>query len=273
MAYQTTYSLDPAIAVAGQIADSSVPCRVDSFVAEGTPTPGNLVQRGTNKERQVIPMTSLTAAATAIAASGIASAATAQTISGASFNGSVGQGLIIPAQQVTMTLNSHADWDATTAVFVYEDVNGVIQQEDVLIPNGGNTTISTIGAARRLLSVYIPAQTGTNGTATIGTIPTSPDISLRDFPGVALYDSGRQPYTSGLYTDKDPCPVLSKGRIYVTVEDAVTAGDPVYVRTTTASTDIAGQFGGEKAANFGRLIGAFYVTSAGQDELAIVELG
>lgn len=273
MAYQTSYSLDPAIAVAGQIADSSVPNRVDSFVAEGTPTPGNLVQRGTDKERQVIPVTSLAADVDAIVASGGASAATAQTIQTTALNGVVGQGLIIPAQQVTMTLNNHADWDATTAVVKYENAMGEVVEEEVSIPNGGNTTISTVGAARRVLSIYIPAQTGTNGTFTVGTTPTSPVFTLRNFPGVAVYDSGRHPYTSGLFTDKDPCPVLSKGRIYVTVEDAVTAGDPVYVRAVTSGADIAGQFGGERATNFGLLLGAHYVTSASQDGLAIVELG
>jgi hypothetical protein len=275
MAYQTTFSNDPAIAIAGMPADST-PRVTESFVAEGAPVVGLLCQRGTDRERQVIPMTSAVADVDSIvdATPGIASAATEQTITSASADGVIGAGLIIPAQQLTATLNNHADWDATSSIFTYEDVDGKIVRETVLIPNGGNQTITTLGAARRFISWYIPAQTGTNGTATIGTAPTAPVLSLRDFPGVAMFDASRMPYTTGnAYTDKDECPVIAKGRAYVTVEDAVTAGDPVYVRTTTSGADVAGQFGGEKASNFGALAGARYVTSASTDGLAIVELG
>lgn len=273
MAYQTTFGTDPAIAYAGMPADST-PRQIESFIAEGAPVVGNLMVRGTDPARQAKPMTSLTAAATAILASGGASASTAQTISGAALNGSVGTGLITPAQQVTMTLSSHANWDATTAVFTYENAVGEVVSENVAIPDAGNTTISTIGAARRLIQVYIPAQSGTAGTFTLGTIPTAPVITHRNHVGVAMYDASRDPYTTGnAYTAGDPMNVISKGRVYVIVEDAVAAGDPVYVRTTTASSDVAGQFGGERAANFGLLLGARYVTAAAQDGLAIVELG
>jgi hypothetical protein len=254
----------------------STPRVTESFVAEGAPVVGLLCQRGTNKARQVIPMTSVAADVDSIvdATPGITSAATAQTVTSASADGVIGAGLIIPAQQLTLTLSNHADWDATTALFRYENAAGEVVTEDVAIPNGGNSTITTIGAARRFLSVTIPAQSGVGGTATLGTAPTSPEFSLRDFPGVAMFDASRMPYTTGnAYTDKDECPVIAKGRAYVTVEDAVTAGDPVYVRAVTSGADVAGQFGGERATNFGLLLGARYVTSAITDGLAIVELG
>lgn len=272
MAYQNTFSTDPAIAYAGMPADSSGGV-TDSFLAEGAVVVGLLCQRGTDKARQVAPVTSLTASATAILASGGASAATAQTVT--SFNGATGTGLIIPAQQLSMVLSNSADWDATTAVFKFENAMGEIVEEEVAIPNNGNTTIKTIGAARRIISLYIPAQTGTGGTYTVGTSPDAPVLTLRDFPGIAMYDASREPYTtSNQYTSGDPCPVRGRGtRTYVVVEDAVNAGDPVYVRTTTSGADVAGQFGGEKAANFGVLIGARYVTGASTDGLAIVELG
>lgn len=271
MAYQTTFGTDPAIAYAGSPADST-PRVTESFVAEGAPVVGLLCQRGTDKARQVKPVVSLTAAATALSASGLTSSASAQTIT--TFNGATGTGVISPAQQITLTLNNHADWDPTTAFVTYENAAGEVVTEPLQIPNSGNTTLSTVGAARRIVQIYLPAQTGTNGTFTVGTIPTSPVFSTRDFPGVAMYDASRMPYTTGnAYTDDDDVPVIAKGRVYVTVEDAVTAGDPVYVRAVTSGADVAGQFGGERAANFGLLLGARYVTSASTDGLAVVELG
>lgn len=276
MAYQTSYSLDPAIAYAGMPADSTGGV-TDSFVAENDVVVGLLCQRGTDKARQVAAMTSVALDVDSIvdATPGIASANTEQTITSASADGVIGAGLIIPAQQLTATLSSHADWDATTSIFTYENAAGEIVRENVLIPNGGAATITTLGAARRFISWYIPAQTGAGGTATIGTAPTAPVLSLRDFPGIAMYDASRAPYnSSNEYEDNEPVPVRGRGtRTYVTVEDAVSAGDPVYVRTTTSGADVAGQFGGEKATNFGVLLGARYVTGASTDGLAIVELG
>lgn len=270
MAYQTTYSLDSAAAVAGQVADSSAHV-IDSYVSEGACVVGNLVMRGTTKATQVKPMVTLAADAVALSASGLASAATAQTIT--TFNGATGTGLIVPAQQITLTLNSHANWDATTAQVTYEDPWGNRVSEDVLIPDAGNATVSTVGAARRILSIVLPAQSGTNGTFTVGTIPTAPVFTLRNHAGIVTFDASRQPYTTGnALTDKDPCAVISKGRVWVSVEAAVNAGEPVYVRAVTASSNVPGQFGA-KATNFGQLMDAIYLTTTSGAGLAIVQLG
>lgn len=255
------------------IADGALMQDVISTAAEGTVALGCAVLKGTNP-RQGKPVAAVAAAATSIldASPGGASAASAQTITSASFDGTIGAARIVPAQQVTMVLNSHADWDATTATFYGEDADGNQLVEDVLIPNGGNTTIATKAAFGRLVSVYIPAQTGTNGTFTIGTTPTQAEFSRADILGVSIWQSAHEPYTSDSYVDNDEMPVLRKGRVYVVTEDAVVNGDPVYVRIVVSGADACGQFGGERSASFALLRGARFRTTAAIDGVAVVEL-
>jgi hypothetical protein len=275
MAFQTTYSQDASAYLAGMRA-SGANSQIDAFVCEGTPVVGLLVQRGTDPERQVKPLAELALDVDSIvdASPGIASASTAQTITAASADGVIGGGRIVPAQQLTATLSSHTDWDATESVFTYEDVNGKVVTESVLIPNGGAATIKTKGAASRFISWYIPAQTSTGGTATIGTDPVNPELSLADFPGIAMLETGRHPYdSSNQFTDKDPINVGRIGDFAVVVEDTVVAGDHVYVRTTASGADVRGQFGGERSTSFGLLIGARYVKGASTDGIAVVRLG
>lgn len=273
MSAQTTYSLVNAIGRAGMIADGAIMQDVISTAAEGTVALGCAVLKGTNP-RQGAPVAAVALDVDSIldATPGGASAATAQTLSGATFDGVIGQGRIVPAQQITMTLNSHADWDATVATIRGEDCDGNILVEDVLIPNGGNATITTIGAFGRVTSVYIPAQTGTNGTFTIGTAPTKAEFSRRDILGLSVWQSAHEPYTSDSYVDNDEMPVLRKGCCYVVVEDAVANGDNVYVRIVTSGADAPGQLGGEPSASFALLRDAFYRSTAAIDGVAVVEL-
>lgn len=271
MSAQTTYSLVNAIGRAGMIADGAIMQDVISTAAEGTVALGCAVLKGTNP-RQGAPVAAVALDVDSVLASGGASAATAQTITSASFNGAIGAGRIVPAQQVTLTLNSHTDWDATVMTVRGEDCDGNVLVEDVLIPNGGNATITTIGAFGRVASVYIPAQTGTNGTYTIGTAPTKAEFSRRDILGLSVWQSAHEPYTSDSYVDNDEMPVLRKGRCYVVVEDAVVNGDSVYVRIVTSGGDVPGQLGGEPSASFALIRDAFYRSTAAIDGVAVVEL-
>lgn len=255
------------------IADGATMQDVISCVAEGTVALGTAVLKGTNP-RQGKPVAAVALDVDSIldASPGGASAATAQTITSASFDGVIGAGRIVPAQQVTLTLNSHADWDATVMTVYGEDADGNNIAEDVLIPNGGNATIETVQAFGRVTSLYIPAQTGTNGTFTVGTKPAQAEFSRRDILGVSVWQSANEPYTSDSYADNDEMPVLRKGRCYVVTEDAVVNGDPVYVRIVVSGADACGQFGGERSASFALLRGAFFRTTAAIDGVAVVEL-
>ncbi len=105
--------------------------------------------------------------ADAIITSGVASTTGVQTITSASFNGIRG-GTLAPPRNVTLTLNSHADWDATTIVVTGTDANGLVQTESYSVPNGGNTTLVGTKVFATVTSIAIPAQSGTGGTLQVG---------------------------------------------------------------------------------------------------------
>lgn len=233
------------------------------------------MQRGTDPATQAKPIAALAADPDAIVASGLASAATPQTVDGAALNGVIGAGRAVPAQQVTATFSSHVDWDATTAVVTGEDADGNPQTDTIAIPNGGAATASTVKAFSRVTSILIPAQSGTGGTATIGYAPTAPELSRRDFPGIALYDVSREPYdsTTGTYASGDPCPVIEEGDVFVRSESAAAAGDPVYVRVVESGSDLRGQFSAVPGANFARLRGAQYVSNASALGIVVARIG
>jgi hypothetical protein len=97
-----------------------------------------------------------------------ASSASLQTIITTGLNGVVGQGAMDPPRSLAFVFNSHADWDATTAVVTGTDSAGNTISENFAIPNGGNATVSGTKLFRKVTQVVIPAQTGTNGTFTLG---------------------------------------------------------------------------------------------------------
>ena len=104
----------------------------------------------------------------AILATGGASSASPQTLSGASLDGVLGYRALSPSRRITLVLSNHADWDATTATITGKDANGDTITEDLTIPNGGNATLTTTKLFARVTSVTIPAQSGTGGTFTVG---------------------------------------------------------------------------------------------------------
>lgn len=277
MTFQTSYSTDNAVGRAGMLADLSEPHSRDTGVASAALGVGLAVIKHATS-RVVSPIADVTLDVDSILASGGASAATAQVITTASFNGAIGTGRIVPAQQVTLTLNSHADWDLTTMTVYGEDADGSTIAEEVLIPNGGNATISTKAAFGRVTGLAIPAQTGTNGTYTVGTAPTNAEYSRADLRGVAEWQGAHMPYdtttfTGGQYDANEDLPVITRGRVWVITEDAVAKGDRVYVRIVTASTDLPGQFGGDRSASFALVRGAHFVTAqASADGLAVIQL-
>mgnify|MGYP000925360478 CR=1 FL=1 len=141
MTFQTTYSTSLPAGVGGMIADFSDPFNRDTGVCSAAVGVGlGVIKHATS--RMVSPISDVTLDVDSILASGGASSASAQVITTASFNGAIGTGRIVPAQQVTLTLNSHTDWDLTTMTVYGEDADGATIAEDVLIPNGGNATIS-----------------------------------------------------------------------------------------------------------------------------------
>lgn len=97
-----------------------------------------------------------------------ATAATAQSISGAALNGVVGAAALGYPRNITFTLSNHADFDAGTATVVGTDVDGNAITEDFTIPDGGNATVTGAKAFLKVTSISFPAGAGTGGSFEIG---------------------------------------------------------------------------------------------------------
>lgn len=240
---QTTYSQDPSVAYPGQPADNGFKDDISTIVEETDGiAPGLVVFRGTGGDRTARLPTSPAADVDAIIAT-IGSTAGEQVLDGAELDGDIGAGIISPAAKIDLILDSHTDWDATSATLAYEDEDGVYRTETLSIPDGGNTTVTSTGYARRVISLTIPAQTGTGGSATLGVSATR-IIGGADVLGVSVRThKTRTTFAatdSEVYDDEATMPVRRKGRIFVEVENAFVAGSGVLVRCIAAGAERLG---------------------------------
>ncbi len=89
--------------------------------------------------------------------------------------------------------------------------------------------------------------------------------------GVVLR-SHTQPQGEG-YAAGDPMPVMKKGRVWVPVEDAVTAESAAFVRFAVNTTEQLGAFRSDADVDKAvALPGAKFVTNAAAGELALLDL-
>jgi hypothetical protein len=205
----------------------------------------------------------------------VASAASEFTIDHGDADGAIGPGLIHPCQRISITLNSHADWDATTASLVYETAGGGVVVEDVAVPDGGNTVLYSKWGALRFIRMVFPAQSGTNGTVIIGTENETAYIEFdrSRYIGVVVYDPAVEPYAAATeFADEAVVSVMTRGFFWAVSESAGNAGDAVFVRNTLSGSDVRGQFSADMADNFSRLRGATWYTDVAQDGLGVIEL-
>jgi len=270
---------DPSALKEGQIVRGA-PALVRSKVAEGDIRAGLLVERGTS-DQQVKPMAALPAADDDAIATALASAASAVVYSDTDLDGAIGAGRIFPARSLTLKLNSHADWDATTAYVRGLDGDGNPVTEEFTIPDGGNATVDgNFGIAfSEVHSVHLPAQSGTNGTCDVGLVSDQAMVLSCKDCGVAVYDSAREPSDTSTVTfdDEDSLSVLYEGEIAVIVETAVVPGDAVGIRMVASGNDVRGQFAKMPAEDpaslvFCPLVGATFESTTAIDGVAIVRL-
>lgn len=157
---EQSFRLTPSTPVAGEVFSFGYGGVVFSVTADASPTIAEIVAA----------LVALTAAdPDSIIASGAASAVTAQTLDAADFNGVIGDDEIAPPRNLTITLNSHADWDVSTIVVTGKAPSGRTITENFAVPNGGAVTLTGTKVFKSVTTVLIPAQTGTNGTLTMGT--------------------------------------------------------------------------------------------------------
>lgn len=267
MPVQTTYNFVQSALLAGQLADNGHR-EVNTVTAEAAIAAGLVVIRGGTTRTEGRPPTTPDAAnADAIIAT-IASASTAQTISGAGLDGAVGAGEMFPPRNVTLTLSSHANWDATEAVVTGTDEDGRVIQETLLIPDAGNATVTGVRHFRTVTSLYIPAQSGTAGTATLGFGSSLGPID-HGVHGVAVYDASREPEA---YPIDSLVPCLTKGRIVVNCETSYTDGNPVFVRFIASGDEVAGHVRASADANDCAFLKRARFVGSGSSGLVTIDL-
>ena len=246
----TSYLVDPVLGRIGSFKDTRLMRNTLSRVAEGSLRAGFGCFRvpvygspGPRREDSGSvyqnPVPAAAADADAIIAT-IASATSEQTLLAANADGVQGANDMFPARQLTLTLSTSADWDATNATLTYVDQDGFTQSETLAIPNGGNATVTAVGTAKRFVSLVIPAQSGTGGTADLGVAVLDASITLSDFEGIVGFDASQEPFDTSdsnprEYGDGDVVPVIRKGAVWVKSENAVSAGDAVFVRITSGA--------------------------------------
>jgi len=237
---QNSYAFAPAAGLPGQVARTKPGQFIASMIAAVALAPGLVAFTGRASGAEADKATTLTAtaaSATALIASGGASSGSLQTILAADMNGALGAGAeLFPPRNVTLTLSSHADWDATTATVTGTDENGAAVTESLSIPNGGNATVTGTQMFRTITSLAIPAQSGTGGTFTfgVGSVLGSVDHLVA---GLVARDITRSAVN---FAAGEMTPVARVGEFFVTSETAVKDGDPVYVRVRVASSETIG---------------------------------
>jgi hypothetical protein len=159
--YTQVVDLTPTSPAASEVYTVKVGGLEASYTADATPTVAEVCSG-------LATAINALADVDAILATGGASAIAEQTISGASLNGVTGYRDMTVPRKITLVLSSHADWDATTATLTGLDVDGNSQSESLTIPNGGNSTVTSTKRYKRVVSLTIPAQSGTGGTFTVG---------------------------------------------------------------------------------------------------------
>lgn len=89
--------------------------------------------------------------------------------------------------------------------------------------------------------------------------------------GVSMYDAVAAP---GGYVQYDMVPIVHKGRVYVVVEEAVTEGDPVFVRFAAGAggSNLGAFRKSADTATASQVPNAVYRSSASASGLAVVEL-
>lgn len=267
MPVQTTYVLAMDPFIAGQLVDNGE-SEVSSIIAEAAIVASLVVIRGATTRTEGRPPTTPDVADVDAIIATILSASTAQTLSGGSLDGVVGGGEMFPPRNVTLTLSSHANWDATTAVVTGYDQEGNVIQESLLIPDAGAATVTGVKPFTKVTSLYIPAQSGASGTATMGFGSVLGPIDS-GVHGVALYDATRKPEA---YPVDYVVPCIRKGRVAVTSETSYSDGQPVLVRFIATGGEVAGQVRSTVDANDCAPMNRARFVGSGSAGIAVIEL-
>jgi len=228
-------------------------------------------------------ITTLAAAVTAVVAG--------QNLTGATFQGAIGQGRIFPPARITHTFsNSPGVWGIAAlggswCRTIGLDPDGHIDHEDWFMPAGGNAVVTTDKSFSQILVEQIGACDAAGGGSTliIGTAATTLSLGRTDY-GFAGYDLATEPSATATvtYDAGEMVPMLINGTIWAFNETtsalAAVPGSPVAVRYVVAGLDVRGQVSVATSAllaagNFALLEGAYWQTATAAGALGIVRVG
>jgi len=279
---------DPVLRAGMIVRGPWFPERIISRLAQNALCEGNLVMyaaAAADRDRLVREIPALPAAdPDAIATAAIiGSAVVAQTIEAAAFDGVIGRNRIAPCRPATITFDPSADWDTPSGecrvYFHGTGPLGELRTDSIAKPNGSGAGVyETTVCFSTITQVQIEACNGAAGTATVGISSNRSELSLRDYPGVALYRAMDVPDTvARQFAAGDDVEVLTSGVVGVTVEQPVAVGDEVWVRVLQVGANLRGQFTGQSGADapatYARLAGAHYVRGAGALGVAHLRIG
>lgn len=178
-----------------------------------------------------------------------ASAGGPQNLTSADWDGVLAGTKFPVPRRLTVTLNSHANWDATTGSITFLDQDGVPVTESLAIPDGGNATLTTTAFASAPPSaVTIPQQSGAGATYQIGVnAQTTLDgghvlgVSVREHKGLGVTPSFDD---NEVWEEGAEFGVVKDGKINVLMESAFRAGDHPWVRLSAGVGERLGAFRG-----------------------------
>lgn len=256
MTLQSSFSLKPAEGILGMLTGGLENVSSGSRAARGLikagygvfrvkpSSVGGAGARGMSDPGQCYQSPYPGAAADADAIS-LAAASAAAPFS-ATAGGVVGAAEMYPPRQITITIDTHADWDATDVVVTFVNHLGQTVSETLSIPDGGNTVLTTAGYAKQFVSAAFDAQSGAGGSYQIG-VAALATLTIADFDGTARFQPVHVTRSSSAiygkvpdpgvadYVDGEMVPVLRKGQLWVYTEEAVSDGDPVFVRISAGA--------------------------------------
>lgn len=236
---QTTQRTQERLGRPGQPAQAAPPNSI-TRIAEGAMRPGDLAIRGDDSSSSGKGARPLAAAAAADADGivvSLASTAGTQTISGAGLDGAIGGDLMLPGRNLEFVFDGSTDWDPTTITVTGEDENGDVITEDFAVATSTTTTGSK--TFRRVTSIAVPAQTGTGGTATVGTGTLLGPLTSADVLGMVRYLAARETAEGATaeFAQYDVLAIVREGLMWVEVEEAVADGERVFVRLVTSGAE------------------------------------
>lgn len=255
---QSSYTQQVFTALPGQYSTAYEPRRVTARISRGLLRAGLMAFKvqgygGSGSRNSVEPGEAFQIPAQPVAASvnaigtGVTSATGLKTVGSGVTAGVAAFQTLSPARKLTVTFDSSTDWDPTTAVITYVNNEGKTVSENLAVAT--STTATTTGYAKAFVSLSVPAQTGTGGSATIGYAAMAA-LAAADFVGVVVRQPMKSmvnpsnlyigPTSDGItnantlahYVDGDTVTLLEEGGIWVYAEEDMSDRDDVFCRVT-----------------------------------------